>query len=253
MANWWPEGDFWVGPLVVLLLAIIVSVFGQAFTTRISFDVLENCHPEGIKESFKNMMTNIGVTSALVLTMVVAMIQEDPIEPLGLELEDDQIMHLQQFYQSFCIAALLFNMLCILMCVINLTYVDPLTETDAVKFFLTNADSIGDPVVLLAESCICFMAAIFVWILGTYGVAQGVVMALCLITFCIFVGYVWKKRAAFNPGASMEWTQDTALWTSDNCTPGLMARKNNQQVTGVVKRLGKVVLDSQADSWAAVR
>lgn len=117
---------------------------------------------------------------------------------------------------ALCMGSLLFNLLCITVCVVNLSYVDPLTELNALKFFLANADTIGDPVVLMAESFIFFIAAIFVWCLGTYGLASGMLMLLASIVFVLSVANVWKNRAKFTPG-NVDWTQDTSLWRRE-CT-----------------------------------
>lgn len=117
---------------------------------------------------------------------------------------------------ALCMGSLLFNLLCITVCVVNLSYVDPLTELNALKFFLANADTIGDPVVLMAESFIFLIAAIFVWCLGTYGLASGMLMLLAPIVFVLSVANVWKNRAKFIPG-NVGWTQDTSLWRRE-CT-----------------------------------
>lgn len=129
---------------------------------------------------------------------------------------------MQQWYMALCMGSLLFNLLCITVCVVNLSYVDPLTELNALKFFLANADTIGDPVVLMAESFIFFIAAIFVWCLGTYGLASGMLMLLASIVFVLSAANVWKNRAKFT-AANVDWTQDTSLWRREYTTGGVMA------------------------------
>lgn len=244
--QWYPDINHWVGAVVVAIAALIIAILGQLVTTKISFDILENCQPHGIKESSKNLWTNVGLTSALLVTMVMAMLQVDPIAANGFDLDPTDRMHLQQFYVSLCIASLLWNLICIVTCVINLSYVDPLSDIDAIAFFLNNADAIGDPAVFLGESCIFFMFAILVWVLGTYGIAQGVLMGSAMLTFIIVALGTWRKRSLFQSGIDVSWTQDSSKWTlENNCTPGLIAKKGDKQVVGIVKKLGQIVLEEQ--------
>ncbi|CAJ1363110.1 unnamed protein product [Effrenium voratum] len=214
-------------------------------TTRISFDILEHCDPEGLKDSSKNTWTNIAVTSALILTMVMAMLQVDAIAPISFTLEPYELIHLQHAYVSLCLASLCFNLICITVCVLNLSYVDPLTTTDAIKFFLANADTIGDPAILMAESFTFFVAAVVVWTLGCYGLTLGL---LCLIVFIIItlsVANVWKNRSKFAPKEDMTWTQDPSLWRRELTTGGVMANRGNPKVAALMARFGKVVMDAQ--------
>mmetsp|Transcript_42112 Transcript_42112/g.78268 ORF Transcript_42112/g.78268 Transcript_42112/m.78268 type:complete len:257 (-) Transcript_42112:267-1037(-) len=249
--SWWPEGEdganHWVATVAVTLIAIIFFLVGQVFTTRISIDILEHCKPETLKESAKNVWTNVGVTSALILTMVMAMLQMDDIEPRGFVLEPEAKIHLQQFYAAFCIASLLFNLLCIMSCVVQLSYVDPLSEIDAVRFFLMRIDAIGDPIVFMVESVIFFMAAIGVWVLGVFGLSMAVLSGVALIIFVVGNGKLWAKTGAFSPTSSMEWTQDPDKWEAADIMLGLKQRRNNPQVVSFVKKFGKVVL-AEGDS-----
>ncbi|CAJ1374536.1 unnamed protein product [Effrenium voratum] len=249
--TWWPEGEngefHWLPGAVVSLLALVFFLLGQVFTTRVSIDVLEHCNPEGLKESSKNVWTNVGVTSALVLTMVMAMLQLDPIDPRGFSLEAYEIVHLHQWYGCFCLASLLCNLLCIMSCVINLSYVDPLSDIDAIKYFLRRIDSIGDPVMFMMESFVFFLAAICVWVLGTFGLVMGILSLVCLIVFVYTVGKLWQKNALFSPDVNMEWTQDPELWQREDIMMGLKRRKNDPGVVHFVKRFGQVVMKSERE------
>ncbi|CAK9089669.1 Uncharacterized protein SCF082_LOCUS42302 [Durusdinium trenchii] len=243
---WWPEGQdgeaHYIAVIVVSILALVFFILGQIFTTRVSIDILEHCNPEGLKESAKNVWTNVGVTSALILTMVMAMLQMDDIEPRGFVLEPSDKIQLQQFYGAFCIASLLFNLLCIMSCVVHLSYVDPLSDVDAIKFFLMRIDSLGDPIVYMVESCIFFMAAIGIWVLGTLGLALAIMNVVALIIFVAGNGALWAKISLFTPKKDMKWTQDPSLWAAEDITYGLKKRCNNDQVVSFVKKFGQVVL-----------
>lgn len=247
---WYPdEAEYewhWIASVSVLVLSVAMFLVGKKMSTRISFDILEHCDPKTIKESSKNAWTNIAVTSALVLTMVMAMLQVDPISPVSFTLTNSELLQVQQWYVALCMGSLLFNLLCIIVCVVNLSYVDPLTEVNALKFFLANADTIGDPVVLMAESFIFFIAAIFVWCLGTYGLASGMLMLLASIVFVLSVANVWTNRAKFTPG-NVDWTQDTSLWRREYTTGGVMANIKNEAVVKAIKRFGEVAMAAEKE------
>ena len=81
---WYPSHpDYqyhWIPAAATTLLALLMFVLGKKVTTKISFDILEHCDPKYIKDSSKNAWTNLGVTSALVLTMVMAMLQASSVQ-----------------------------------------------------------------------------------------------------------------------------------------------------------------------------
>ena len=98
----------------------------------------------------------------------------------------------------------------------------------------------------MAESFIFFIAAIFVWCLGTYGLASGMLMLLACIVFVLSVANVWKNRAKFVPG-NVEWTQDTSLWRRECTTGGVMANIHNEAVVKAIKRFGEVAMAAQKE------
>eukprot|EP00971_Amphidinium_carterae_P231824 4600874-Amphidinium_carterae.1 len=137
MATWFPDVENpWMAPAIVLggsvLLYLMLHFSG--FPTKMSLEVLEFSHLETIKESSKNVWTNLAVTAALFLTVVFAMLQVDPIEP-NYELDDDArdtVVHLTQAYVSVVCVSLLCCLFCLFECVINLTFVEPLRNEDTV-------------------------------------------------------------------------------------------------------------------------
>ncbi|CAE7213798.1 AASDH [Symbiodinium sp. CCMP2456] len=165
--------------------------------------------------------------------------------PRGFTLEPADKIQLQQFYGSLCMASLLFNLLCIMSCVVHLSYVDPLSELDAIKFFLMRIDSLGDPIVFMVESCIFFMGAVSVWVLGTFGLALALQNFVCLIIFIAGNAQLWAKTSAFAPSMNLRWTQDPSLWAAEDIMYGLKKRSNNAQVVSFVQKFGKVVLEQE--------
>eukprot|EP00927_Polykrikos_kofoidii_P012377 TRINITY_DN15331_c0_g1_i2.p1 TRINITY_DN15331_c0_g1~~TRINITY_DN15331_c0_g1_i2.p1 ORF type:complete len:303 (+),score=42.88 TRINITY_DN15331_c0_g1_i2:88-909(+) len=249
----------WVGPVAALAVAAILFWIGQIKTTQISADILENCDPESIKDSAKALWTNVGVTAALMVTLVVAMLQADPIEPHGFTLDEDEmklLANLQQTYITLVTLSILGNLVSMLCCVINLSYVEPLSNTDAIKFFFSrsSADSLGDPITCLMIASILAVLAMWLWVLGSYGIVNAGLFALATMLLCIVLIIAMKNGAAFNPSeltaSDYTWTQlEPSKWPKSRKQSGskMSEKGDTLQVQKVVAKLGKFILDSYAD------
>jgi len=246
----------WVGPVAALVVSIIFFVIGQWKTTQISADILENCDPENIKESAKGIWTNVGVTAALMVTLVVAMLQVDPMEPQGFTLDEDEVgllADLQQTYITFVTLSILFNLLSMMMCVVSLSYVEPLTNVDAIKFFFSSsaADSLGDPITCLMIASILAIIAMMLWVFGTYGIVNAGIFLAVVIWLLCFLYISMKNGTSFNPSKltaqDYAWTQqDPSTWPKSRKQSGskMSEKSGTEQVQKVVAKLGKFILAS---------
>ena len=200
---WFPEGSdydlHWLGPVLTLVLAIALWKLGETFNVRINMDVMEHCEPTGIKEAAKNSWTNIGVVSALVLTMVVAMMQVDHIEPVGFTLTAREMTHLQHTYVALSVVSMVFNLMTMMSCVMNISYIDPLTEVNAMKFFIDCPDTIGNPIVYMYLALIFFQLSLSVWVLGKYGLALGLTTFASMIFGMQFIIWAVEESSIMVP------------------------------------------------------
>lgn len=214
-------------------------------TTVVSFDILENCTAECMKESVKNTWTNMAVTAALLLTLVVAMLQVDPMESVHFQLDESITVHLEQTYVSLLLAATGCNLLSVLCCIIYLSYVEPLCQTDVMKFLLTFPDSLGDPAIHFGTGCVLMWLAIALWVFGNYGIVQFLFAIATLLSFGSFVVWQIVTRSSFSPATSdFSWTQDDpATWQLGYLTKNL---KQNPKAIEQVKKIGKLINDVDA-------
>jgi len=245
----WPDehtGAFWVGPVVTVVLVFALWRLGQLMTTRISFDILENCDVSCMKDSVKNNWTNMAVTAALLLSMTVAMLQVDAAESVDFEIDVAIRVHLRQFYVCFCLGSACCNLVAIFYCIIYLSFVDPLSPTDCMKYLLTYPDSLGDPVVWLLEGVIFFWLSACVWSFCAYG---GMQLLVCLMFFIFFVGnIVWTAvtRSSFCPG-EMEWgwtQQDPSTW-KEHQTYANRNLSKNKAIKTQVQRIGRMIVEAE--------
>lgn len=254
--SWWTDDEsdvHYLGPVLLCVIALILIVIGQVVTTRISADILENCNPQELKESAKSIWTNIGVTAALMLTLVMAMLQVDPISPSGFtyfEDKPDVLVDVQQSYITAVVLSLLGNLVSMLLCVVNISYADPLTPVDAIKFFLERPDTLGDPITVLIAASLMMFVAVVLWVLGTYGLTQALVTSICGLVAWICLACQWVVNGSFSPSArgpeTYKWTQeDPSTWPKNRAESGskMSSLSGSRQVRVLVQKLGRVILD----------
>jgi len=222
-------------------VVVFAVLYGSGFTTKMSLEVLEFSQLETIKDSTKNVWTNLAVTAALFLTVIFAMLQIDPIAAQYPQSSDDEdnLVHLQQAYVCIMSVALFFCMGCLFECVINLTFVEPLRNEDCIKYFIANTNTIGSPIMYLMLACIYTMIATGIWVWGTYGDGPGIQMVIVIVVFLINIGIVFIDRLLFDPSGqtkkSEEW-QFTMLPVEK--WPARVTSRNEKSVK-IFNRLGK--------------
>lgn len=250
----WPNSEtdaFWVGPIVTVVLALALWRVGQLITTRISFDIVENCDVSCMKESVKNNWTNMAVTAALLLSMIVGMLQIDTMESTDYTLEAATMVHLRQFYICFCMASACCNLVAVFYCIIYLSFVDPLNQIDVMKYLLTYPDSLGDPVVWLLEGVIFFWLATCTWVFASYG---GVMLICSIMFFGLFAtNLTWTAltRSRFCPDEmDWKWTQnDPNTWKEQQNYLNRNLTKN-AEIIKQVQKIGRYITEADAQKSA---
>mmetsp|Transcript_15346 Transcript_15346/g.33585 ORF Transcript_15346/g.33585 Transcript_15346/m.33585 type:complete len:299 (-) Transcript_15346:161-1057(-) len=260
MGSWWvsdtsdrnPEN---MGVWILLVVTLLLLLSGQNITTKISADILEFCEPKGLKDAGKNLWTNIAVVAALMLTLAAAMMQADPMEPAGVTVFDDDpglLIDLQQTYAAACFLSLALCVMSMTQSVVSLMYVEPLTEINAIKFFLRNPDSLGDPITVLAVATLLMMMGMLIYILGVYG--MSVFLSGCAITLVMLIGIGYQvfMNATFDPKRfDYTWTQKpTSEWEPRGKSGTKLTDKKlreSEKIKNLVKKLGKAILDLEAE------
>lgn len=200
----------WVVPIPVVLVDLVAAHFGERFIFSVSMDIMEHCDPSALKDSARNIFTNAAVTAALVLTMAVACMQADPITHVYDTVDDDEIIsYLQQFYAATCMASSFHGMKCVFMCVVDLAYVEPLAEKDAIKYFIANPGAIGRGFFAVTMSVLWLSLALCAWTFGTYGLSCGACSLILLFGMIRLMAWQVRDRSAFDPSGE---TSQAAEW-----------------------------------------
>ena len=102
---------------------------------------------------------------------------------------------------------------CLLMCVINLAYVEPLKVSNVIKYIIANPHSVGSPTMALIKAIILMFWAAQVWMLGTHGWTPAIFCAVLDFLLCGLVFRYWKDKSDFDPNCNSEtaykwqWTE----------------------------------------------
>lgn len=217
----------------------VVSCCRVKSDTQMTSDILEFVDVSDIKQSARNIWVNVAVVNALVLTIIIAMLQEDPIEA-KFDTDDnmvDALVAVQEFYISLLLVGFMSNVLSLMKCIVNLTYSEPLSNKDVIKYFIANPNSLGEPVCDVCIACMFSFLAMAFWVLGTYG-APNAALAFAITVYVsgYSVGYI-RGKAQFTPDANdpkNEWSwalKDHKEWPT-------YVHSKDEQTVRVFKSLG---------------
>jgi len=218
--------DMWIPLTVTTAVVVLLEIIFRPKLRKVSLDIMENADLDILKDSAKNCWTNIGVTAALVLTVDAAMLQADAMSPhfvsedeIGTELEI-----LQLILDFLAGISLVYCMHSVLSCVIALVYVEPLSNTDAIKFFVANPASMGTPALSIGFACFYTLVAAGIWVVGTSGIYNATAYFVLLAVIVGFTIGETIDKAGFCPEAgrtkkSHEWQWTTEHWDDTSKWP----------------------------------
>jgi hypothetical protein len=251
MARWSPDSDdFWVGLAIAGSIAIVLELLVRWKLTAVSIDILENCDLNAIKDASKSCWTNVGVTAALLLTVDVAMLQGDSIEPRYDMDDESALLQVQLAYDFFCAIGCFYCIWAVLQCVLFLCYVDPLTNTDAIKFFIANPACIGCPALSIMFAALHTLFALILWILGTSGLANSALFALTSLILVFMMCFdIWDK-GSFDPSGRTKKSQEWQWVTEEDVTKWPWFAKKfvkDEKALRVFKRMAAKVNQGKED------
>ncbi len=156
----------------VMLPGLLLMVAMAGFSTKLSMffvhDLVEN-KTEGVvlKEVLEANLTNSGVVSALLLTVVFAALMAScptPAFPWSL---------LNQWYMAFLLLSLMYSINATIMSSICYLYMQPLQGDNLNEFMSIMALYYGEPVTGMTYCLWLILNATVVWVWGQYGAPSG--------------------------------------------------------------------------------
>lgn len=214
MLSWLPENYWACGmPFLAFLIDFMIRKMTLARVYRMSMEILEHADATTIKDATRNVWTNAAITAALILTVSVAMLQIEPIEMVREDGEDHFTLGvrpcLRQFYVATCLVSTLKCLTATIRCVVDLTFCEPLSPQDAVKFLIANPGTFGRVFALVAESLLWLLMGMCTWVAGTYGLPNAVLTMILSVQFGYMLDQMLVDRSRFDPSGttdkSIEW------------------------------------------------
>jgi len=186
--------------------------------TAVSIDILENCNLDAIKDASKSCWTNIGVTAALLLTVDTAMLQAESMQPRYDVDDENALLQVQLAYDFFCAIGSFYCIWSVLQCVLYLCYVEPLTNANAIKFFIANPAAIGCPALSIMFASLHTLFALTLWILGTSGLANCALFAVATLILLICMIFDLWDKATFDPTGETKKSEEWQWVTQEDVT-----------------------------------
>jgi hypothetical protein len=183
-------GNGWASLIVFVSNLFIMQTLIHFVRQLITADVLEYAEVDTFKDSLRNVLTNIGLVSALILTITIAMHQA-VMEPKG-ELT-------VQLYLGACISATVMCSFGLSEAVIGLVYTEPLNNIDAFKYAIRNAGCIGSPVIFMVIGVTNLGFALTVWTYHEYGLEPAITCSIGMAFLPLQAVMLSNQKAKFNP------------------------------------------------------
>jgi uncharacterized membrane protein len=172
-----PDNVAGVVVIPAILVFIVILLCVPKLSLHLATDTVEERSANvDLKQLLADQVTNVGIVSALLLTMIVAAIQADPPT-------DSQTSVLSAWYIVFLIYGVYFSFSSTVMCAMMLMYVGPLEGKAAEVFIKDNALYAGEPGTYVVFTTWSTVMATIIWIGGQYGDAPfGIAVAVFAFT-----------------------------------------------------------------------
>jgi len=213
------SSEQWIISLVYPAATILLEIFlcgGLQLMSKITFDVVKEMRDvTHAKDVVRNIYTNIALVSALLLTVALAMIQQDP--PSCDNDDVDAGCTLQILYVTSVWTSGLFLIKITLECIVNLVFTEGLPHYMVLRYLVSFPGSIGGPVIGLTIAITSLLIGIAVWLSMEYSLASGVGFAAGSGYFLSHLTCLIKAKRNFSSvrgseGArSWEWIEKDQL------------------------------------------
>lgn len=186
-----------VVPAILVFVVILLMV--PKLSLHLATDTVEERSANvDLKQLLADQVTNVGIVSALLLTMIVAAIQADPPT-------ESPTSVLSAWYIVFLIYGVYFSFSSTVMCAMMLMYVGPLEGKAAEQFIKDQALYAGEPGTYVVFTTWSTVMATIIWIGGQYGDAPfGIAVAVFAFTLVRCAVVLQNLEGWKNPEISEE-------------------------------------------------
>ncbi|CAE8641033.1 unnamed protein product [Polarella glacialis] len=206
---------------------------------KLTMDVLQELQStKDIRSAVRDIWTQLGLVSALVLTLVFQMLQTN--------LPDDAGMNLQHVYVGLCGGAVITCLLTTTECIILLVYTEHLSDANALRFIICFPGSIGGPVVKNFMSYLFAVLGLISWVLAQYTLAAAAGLGLGALIALVFVLVSWVTRSCFTLRPESPWAAKYR-WAEKGDEAGCMDPRCTKAAKQAMIRLLHMTMDECED------
>lgn len=197
MADVFELAPFWYISVITWFVPTVLFIVAQLqFGKTVSCDMLEHSSVGSLKEFARNTWVNLAVVLALILSLLLGMAQVDCID-------GDCYSELSLAYILWSCSAVLLCLAGLALCVISLTYVEPLDEVGVIQYLIANPAQIGLAAVYCLLSAIYLLVALLIWVVAAYGIVALAGVTLVAIVQIVIVAINIQDKSAFDPAAAV--------------------------------------------------
>eukprot|EP00746_Dinoflagellata_sp_MGD_P044365 gnl/MRDRNA2_/MRDRNA2_208285_c0_seq1.p1 gnl/MRDRNA2_/MRDRNA2_208285_c0~~gnl/MRDRNA2_/MRDRNA2_208285_c0_seq1.p1 ORF type:complete len:153 (+),score=2.95 gnl/MRDRNA2_/MRDRNA2_208285_c0_seq1:37-459(+) len=128
-----------------------------------------------------------------------------------------------------------FELMAVVICVLDLSIVEPLSDRDTIKFMIRTPGSFGQAVMHLTAGSLFLLSALALWIFGTYGIGLGVAFVVISALAILFMYAFIRIRVIFDP------TDMEDIWRSNYWMTGQDYRQLDYHEDHVWSRLADLL------------
>ena len=155
------------------------------------------------KEGVRNIWNTFSVVAALVAGLSVSILFADPFGSVGVE------GYMSQIFVLTCGYSVLFCLKTIFYGIINLAYVEPLSDINVAKYLLMNPNTLGNTAIPTLVGLLLLLVAILEWIAAQYRYAIASTLTLfSIMLVASFCKYIWGK-SKWDPDNEHKWMWPT--------------------------------------------
>ena len=188
----------------ILLYVIIACCFPVIPT--ITLDIIEHqCHTKDVKETVRNVWTNIALVAALILTISTSIVIAD---------KPEADFAAADAFATVCVCFAGLSTLqfvqVVLECVVHLIYTEPLDPAGVMRYLIANNGAIGGPAFSTVLASFHFCLAMLVWIALNYGLPALVFLGIIFAVMIVITVDTVRKAMAFSPNRD---TKGSGAWS----------------------------------------
>jgi len=228
----------WIAAGVVLawyLLFTFIAIYVLKLMPMITFGVIEHqTTGEQLKETVRNIWTNVGLVGALLLTITAPVLMNDDIAEVTTELPI-----LGTLCMGFAGLSFMGLLQATLECVVHLVFSEALNHVGVLRYLAANFGAIGGPVISMSFATFNLCISVILWCMIKVGLPCTMLIGVIFVYHAVILIGNFNNGSKFTPNRH---DKDAWMWLWAEADPEIAPRKlTNAKVLFCSKRQHRVL------------